>query len=54
MVLQRNYLDVYFPYDGWAERTMPTLRPQEVLVPDELTMIQVKHFSCAARESSDL
>lgn len=36
VIYQRNYLEVYYPYEGWSEKYMPVFQLGEVLTPDKI------------------
>lgn len=36
VIHQRNYLEVYYPYEGWSEKYMPMFQLGEVLTPDKI------------------
>lgn len=36
VIHQRNYLDVYYPYEGWSERYMPSFQLGEIVTPDKI------------------
>ncbi|KAL5106637.1 DNA topoisomerase 3-alpha [Taenia crassiceps] len=40
VIHNRNYLEVYYPYEGWSERHMPAFELGEIVTPDKIEMTE--------------
>ena len=46
VIHSRNYLEVYFPYEGWSERHMPPFSLGEVVKPDKIEVSALLFLLC--------
>ncbi|KAM3178994.1 hypothetical protein ACTXT7_001501 [Hymenolepis weldensis] len=54
VIHQRNYLEVYYPYEGWSEKYMPVFQLGEVLTPDKIEMIESRTTAPSLLTEADL